>query len=138
MADMDKIMDELLKTTAEEDELSNEDADIYNGSSHDDISGYDFGNSDEDEEEEYEDEWEYQTEYDEWENEMEPVRDDAISHLRSVRDWIDEILDTIDNSDHRYCDDDRENIEELIDDIYSKADDLYSQVDDYRSDPRDW
>ena len=137
MADMDKIMDELLKTTAEEDELSNEDADIYNGSSHDDISGYDFGNPDEEEEEE-EDEWEYQTEYDEWENEMESLDYDYVRKIDNIGGSLEDIRDFINDDDHRYWPDERSRIEGMIDAISSAVDDLYHRAEDYRNNPEDW
>lgn len=139
MADMDKIMDELLKAAPEEEEeTEKEDTDIYYGTNTDNLSGYDFGERERDEDDYEEDEWEYQTEYDEWENEMESVGESYCSDMRDMYDTLDEINDFINDSDHRYWPEDRERIENIITEMRELCDRLYSRAEDYRSDPSDW
>lgn len=139
MADVNAIMDELLKAAPEE-ETEKEDTDIYYGASTDNLSGYDFGERerDEDDYEEQEDEWEYQTEYDEWENEMESVGESYCSDVQDMRDTLNEVYDFINYDDHRYWPDERERIENIITEMKELCDRLYSRAEDYRSDPSDW
>lgn len=139
MADTNAIMDELLKAAPEE-ETEKEDTDIYYGTDRDNLSGYDFGERerDEDDYEEQEDEWEYQTEFDEWENEMESVGDSYCEYVRDMCDTLDEINDFINSDEHRYWPDERRRIENIISDMRELCDRLYNRTEYYRSDPRDW
>ena len=142
MADINKIMDELLQTTAE-DEVE-EDVDIYSGrDSNDNDSNalgdnYDRGRDEWDEYEEDEDQWEYQQEYDEWENEMESIDSDYIRRLDNLISTLEDIKDMINDDDHRSWSDERSRIEGMISDLDSDVDSLYSRAEDYRSNPEDW
>lgn len=136
MADINAIMDELLKAAPEEAEK--EDTDIYYGASTDNLSGYNFGESDEDDYEEQEDEWEYQTEYDEWAEEMESVGESYCENVRDMRDTLDEVYDFINDDEHRYFPDERMRVENIITDMKELCDRLYNRAEDYRSNPEDW
>lgn len=138
MADMTKIMDELLSNTFEEEEPE-QDVDIYSGRQYDnDTNALGAPEPDEDDYDEREEEWEYQEEYDEWENDMDSVDNDYIRKVDDAYEWLYEVKQFIDDSDHRYWPEALSRIEDLIDQIHDKVDSLYRETEDYRSNPEDW
>lgn len=137
MADIDRIMDELLASAPEEEQ--EQDTDIYYGPQHDnDSQALGERERDEDDYDEEEDTWEYQEEYDEWENEMDSISNSYCDRARDAYESLDEILDFIGNGDHRYWPEEQSRIEDLIDRLNSLVSDLYRETEDYRSNPEDW
>ena len=146
MADMNKIMDELLASAPEEDE-SEQDTDIYYGPQHDNDSQAlgenrdgerDWWDEDEDEEDENEDQWEFQQEYDEWSDEMEYIEPEYVDKVRTAQSNLEEIISFIDDEWHRYWPDEAQRIIDMIDEIHEISNRLYSRTEDYRSNPEEW
>lgn len=136
MADIDRIMDELLASAPEEEQ--EQDTDIYYGPQHDNDSQA-LGERERDEDDYDEDDtWEYQEEYDEWENEMDSIGNSYCDRARDAYESLDEIISFIDNSEHRYWPEEQNRIEDLIDRLNSLVSDLYRETEDYRSNPEDW
>lgn len=127
MTDYNSIMEELLKPTAQEEPEPDEDeTSIYTST--------DDGYYHRDDEEEFE----YAQEYNEWSEDMYAMDDDYISRVRQAITNLEEALDRMDTSDHRYWPDDIDTMEELIRDIEDNTDTLCCKAEDYRSDPREW
>ena len=138
MADMTKIMDELLSNTFEEEEPE-QDVDIYSGRQYDnDVNALGAPEPDEDDYEEDEEEWEYQQEYNEWAEEMEYIDNSYVCLVSNARDTLDEVYYHINDYGHRYWGDEATRIKDLINEISDLVDRLYGRTEDYRSNPEDW
>lgn len=139
--DIENIMNELLKETAPDEQIEQEqEQDIY--MTPEDVRDANSGHDDDDDyyedEDEDEDEWEYQEEYDEWENEMESLDNDYVQKIDEIRCTLEDIYDMVNDGDHRYWASNIENMKEVIRAMDSSLNSLYNVAEDYRSDPRDW